>query len=122
MNRQGYLQGKLKNALVEIKATIKINFILSYTASYSTISNFDEKMNLTNLRLMFIFLTSTVCKRIFIDIYLYNIFHCNTFEFSKFNRLFDEQAETYLMSKSQLIRYGIQTDENVISKQYVFTP
>ena len=29
MNREGYLQGKLKNALIEIKATIKINFILS---------------------------------------------------------------------------------------------
>ena len=28
-NREGYLQGKLKNALVDIKATIKINFILS---------------------------------------------------------------------------------------------
>ena len=68
MNREGYLQGKLKNALVEIKATIKINFILSrFHCQPQYYSNFDEKMNLTNLRLMFLFLTSTVCKSIFID-------------------------------------------------------
>ena len=70
MNREGYLQGKLKNALVEIKATIKINFKARSTASHS-ISNLDEKMNLTNLRLMFLFITSTVCNSIFIDRHIF---------------------------------------------------
>ena len=74
---------------------------------------------------MFLFLTNTVRKSIFIDRHI--IFYIIYFTaihliFREFNRLFDEQAETYLMSKSQLIRYGIKTDENVISNQYVFTP
>ena len=43
MNREGYLQGKLKNALVEIQATIKINFILSRFHASHSISHFDKK-------------------------------------------------------------------------------